>query len=206
MQSTRETILNILKKRGQATVDELGQELGLTAVTVRHHLDVLRGEGLVAAPNARHRKTPGRPQYAYALTEEASAFFPKKYEQLTSLILDEMHACLSPEELDQIMKRIGRRIADQADLPSGGDFSSTLTATVEFLNRMGYMACSERNDGSYLLHVANCPYERVAQNGQEPCTMDLAMLTRLLGVEPERTAWSAKGDPQCTYEIHPPTD
>ena len=50
MQSTRERILNILKERGQATVDDLSQELGLTAVTVRHHLDILRGEGLIASP------------------------------------------------------------------------------------------------------------------------------------------------------------
>ena len=94
MQSTRERILNILKERGQATVDELSQELSLTAVTVRHHLDILRGEGLIAPPLTRRRKTPGRPQYAYTLAEKASDFFPKRYDRLAQLILDEVRACL----------------------------------------------------------------------------------------------------------------
>jgi len=205
MQDTRERILDILKGREQATVDELSQELGLTAVTVRHHLDILRGEGYVAAPIVHRRKTPGRPQYAYILTEKASAFFPKRYHDLASLILDEVHACLSPAEVDQMMKHIGERIASQAVLPHGGDFEVRLVAVVEFLDGLGCMVrWGRHDDGNYLLQIANCPYERVVGQHDEVCKMDLRMLTQLLGTTPQRITWAAHGDHQCAYSVYPP--
>ena len=152
MQITRERILNILKERDQVTVDELSQELSLTTVTVRHHLDILRGERLVAAPIVHRRKSPGRPQYIYALTEKASTFFPKRYDHLTNLILREARSRLSPDEMNQMMKRIGEHIASQAVLPGEGDFEARLAATVEYLNGLGYMARWERHDDDdYLL-------------------------------------------------------
>ena len=209
MQATRERILNILKERDQATVGELSRELGLTAVTVRHHLDILRSEGFVAPPLVRRRKTPGRPQYVYTLTEDASAFFPKKYDHLAGLILSEVHSCLSPAEVNQMMKRIGEHIADRVALPGEDDFETRLIAAVEFLNEQGYLArwerCEDGEDaGDYLLHISNCPYERVARQYHEVCTIDLTLLTRLLGISPQRIAWAAQGDHQCIYAIRPP--
>ena len=141
VQATRERILHILKERHQTTVGELSQELELTTVTVRHHLEILRGEGLVAAPSARRRKTPGRPQYVYTLTAKASTIFPKRYDRLASLILREVRSRLSSaEEVNQMMKCIGEHIASQAALPDESGFETRLVATVEFLNELGYMA------------------------------------------------------------------
>lgn len=204
MQTTRERILSILKERNQATVDELSRELDLTAVTVRHHLDILRGEGLIAAPLVRRRKSPGRPQYVYQLTQKASTFFPKRYDHFASLMLDELHARLSTAEVDQIMKRIGERVADQAALPDAGDFETRLATVVKFLDGLGYMARWERrDDGDCLLHIVNCPYEEVASQDHGVCTMDMALLTRLLGTSPQRVSCASQGDPQCTYVVHP---
>jgi predicted ArsR family transcriptional regulator len=205
LQSTRERILNILKERGQATVDDLSQELGLTAVTVRHHLDILRGEGLIASPHIRRRKTPGRPQYVYTLAGKAASFFPKRYGQLTNMILDELHSCLSPAEIDQLMRNIGTRIASQADLPEEKDgFETRLTSVTDFLNELGYMARWDRQDnGDYALHVANCPYEAVSHQDHQVCMIDMTLLTYLLGTSPERVSWSAQGDQDCCYLIHP---
>jgi predicted ArsR family transcriptional regulator len=38
----------------------------------------------------------------------------------------------------------------------------------------------------------------------EVCTIDLTLLTRLLGTSPQRIAWAAQGDHQCIYAIRPP--
>ncbi|MBN1977145.1 MAG: ArsR family transcriptional regulator [Anaerolineae bacterium] len=203
MQVTRERILNILKEHGQATVDALSEELGLTAVTVRHHLDILRGEGLVAAPSIHRRKTPGRPQYVYTLADEADSFFPKRYRHLSNLILDEIRAYLSPAEVEQMMQDIGKRIASQANVPTKNGFENRLIAATKFLNELGYMARWEQHDnGDYLLHIANCPYEEVSKQDQQVCMIDMTLLTHLLGVSPERISWSAQGDQDCSYLFH----
>jgi predicted ArsR family transcriptional regulator len=196
--------LNILKEHGQATVDDLSRELGLTSVTVRHHLDILRGEGLVASPIIRRRKTPGRPQYVYTLAEKAASFFPKRYGQLANLVLDEARTHLSAAEMDQLMQNIGERIANQANLPQSQGFETRLAAAIEFLNGLGYMARWEQQEnGDYMLYVANCPYEEVSVQDHQVCTIDMTLLTRLLGVSPKRVSWSAQGDQGCSYLIHP---
>lgn len=65
MQETRRHILESLKQRGQATVDELVIDLRqrrgdqITAVTVRHHLTRLEEDGLITQAAPRPRTTPG---------------------------------------------------------------------------------------------------------------------------------------------------
>jgi predicted ArsR family transcriptional regulator len=204
MQATRSRILTILKEQEQATVDELSEELGLTAVTVRHHLDILRGEGLVAPPSVRRRRAPGRPQYVYTLTERASRFFPKRYNELAKYLMDELKTRVSETEVEEMMRQISQRIAAQADLPEG-DFETRLNAVVEFLNGLGYLTRVEQENASYILHVANCPYERVSHQHDEVCIIDETLLTLLLDQTPERIAWAAHEDHQCAYRIHPPS-
>jgi predicted ArsR family transcriptional regulator len=205
MQATRERILHILKERGQATVDDLSRELGLTTVTVRHHLDILRGDGLVSAPYTQRCKAPGRPKHVYTLAEESSHVFPKRYAHLAHQIIAEMRLHFSPGGMAQIMQRIGERIAAQAELPNGGNFEARFTTAVQFLDELGYMTHWEKQSGGkYLLHIANCPYEKVSQRDHEVCLMDETLLTILMGETLQRISWSAAGDRQCTYAIHPP--
>ncbi len=205
MQRTREQILRILKVRGAATVEELSQELGLTPVTIRHHLDVLNREGLITPPEPFHRPGPGRPQYLYRLTEEASHLFPKHYDLLASELLREIVQRFTPEEMEEVLEGIARRLAQQAQIRDGASFSERVEAAVQFLNEQGYMASiGEDGDGRLLLHIANCPFERVAREWLEPCRMDLRLLTWLLGQEPRRIASAATGDShRCTYLLSP---
>jgi predicted ArsR family transcriptional regulator len=182
MQATRERILKILKEQGHATVKELSGTLDLTTVTIRHHLDTLRREKLVAAPTVRHRKAPGRPQHVYTLTEEASDYFPKRYERLIDFLLEEMRSRFSSEEIEEMMEHIGKRIADAAAIPIDAAFEERVTLVVDFMDDRGYMARWEKSENShYMVHIANCTYESVARRHGEVCEIDRALLTELLG-------------------------
>ena len=90
MQATRQRILELLRDARILTVEELAESLDLTPVTVRHHLDILKGEGLVEVPEVRRREAPGRPQYTFQLTPAALAFFPKNYQSFTEIMLTEI--------------------------------------------------------------------------------------------------------------------
>ena len=82
MQTTRQHILEVLRTQGDCTVGEIvdalckDRQIEITAVTVRHHLSVLREDGLIDTPQMRHRDAPGRPCHVYALTQKAAALFP----------------------------------------------------------------------------------------------------------------------------------
>lgn len=203
MQSTRQRILEILKEKKQATVEQLSEELDLTPVTVRHHLDVLRGEGLVAAPTALRRRGPGRPQYAYALTDAADDFFPKNYHSLADMLFDEIRDKVTPSELEQILRSMADRMAARAPSLRKNRPQDVLGAAVRFLNDQGYVARWEKTpEGSFVLHTCNCPYERVAQTHGEVCTMDAAFVGRLVGLPSERLSHMASGDDSCSYVIN----
>jgi predicted ArsR family transcriptional regulator len=90
MQSTRQEILEILKKEGQATVEDLAERLELTPMTIRHHLNVLQAQSLVVAAEVRRSKTVGRPRLVYTLTEAADQLFPQGYGELARHLVSEV--------------------------------------------------------------------------------------------------------------------
>jgi len=199
MQETRQRILEIIKMRGQATVNELTRELGLTAVTIRHHLDVLYRDGLIGPPQILRKAGPGRPQHVYRLAGEAEELFPKKYDRLTDALLEELEARMSPEELDAVINGVAERMARQVS--AEGDLGTRLGALLEFLNGLGYLATAQEGEGGYRIVVANCPYERVARRHTLPCKVDIRLIALVTGVEPERVQQIATGDEHCVYRL-----
>ncbi len=207
MQETRQAILNILKERGQVTIEELRDELQLTPATIRHHLDILHGEGLVQTPRMRRRQTPGRPQHMYSLTERASDYFPKNYIEFADLTLREVRDRASPDEVESIVRGVARRMAADVPRPAPGEpMSQRLDRAVSFLNQKGYLARWELAGRGYLLHLPNCPYQALVHQHREPCLMDLALLTELLGVTPQRLAALAPDEAACVYRVFEPDD
>lgn len=206
MQQTRQHILEILKEKEEATVDDivdaLAERIGeITAVTVRHHLEILRGDGLVAAPRVRRRTTPGRPQHMYALTDKALEIFPNNYRSLAGEMLLQLKAQLPPAEVNVILEGVADQMAASIP-PSDAPLPVRLNQVVEFLSEQGYAAHWEAVDEGYILHTNNCPYHHLAAEHEELCTMDMRMISGLLGgIVPRRVAHLAQGDPTCAYLI-----
>ncbi len=59
--AVRKHILEILKETGGATVAELADRLEMAPVSVRHHLDILQGDGLICIGRVERTGSVGRP-------------------------------------------------------------------------------------------------------------------------------------------------
>lgn len=204
MQETRQMILETLRERGQATVDDLVNAITartaheITAVTVRHHLDILRGEDLVTAPDIRHRGAPGRPQYVYALTEKATDYFPNNYQNLASALLNEIKATLPPSQINVIVENMADQMASavhKTDLP----IELRLDQVVAYLNKQGYDASWEQNAEGYILRTHNCPYRQIVDQHEELCGLDARLIAALVGIVPRRLGSIAQNDNSCTF-------
>lgn len=206
MQDTRRHILEILKSRAEATVDEVVEDLRLrrndniTPVTVRHHLKILQDEGMVDAGKMRQRTAPGRPQHVYCLTERGVAYFPGNYQRLVETLLRQIEGNLPPAGVNVILEGVAASMAESACIPQAS-LEERLNATVDYLNRSGYEAHYERAENGYVLATLNCPYHHMARESDSLCQMDMRLISNLLGVVPRLISRIAQGDEACSYFI-----
>ncbi len=205
MQETRQHILEILRARKQATVDEIVDDLRkrrgpITAVTVRHHLARLQEDGLLTEPELLHRSTPGRPHHVYALTKRALDHFPTDYHYLVSELLVQVSKRLPSGGVNVILEGVAEQMVEDAhipDLPPG----ERLELVVDFLNAHGYEAFWEQVDEGFVLHTSNCPYHHIASSNRALCEMDMRLVASLMGVVPRLLTRVSEGGETCSYLI-----
>lgn len=205
MQHQRQKIIEILKRRGSATVEELSSELHITSVTVRHHLDVLRSQGLVGEPTVRHRTSSGRPRHVYLLTAKAEELFPRNYENLARAVLDEIKSSLDTREINVVFEGVANRMLTDAPRPIAGEsVEARLDRAVKFLNEKGYVARWERCPEGIVVHTCNCPFDGIADQHRELCAVDLTLVSTVMGLTLRRVRYLAEGDDSCAYLLQEP--
>jgi predicted ArsR family transcriptional regulator len=205
MQSTRQNIVELLKERGQASVEELAEAVGLTQMAVRHHLNVLHGDNLIVFSSVRRKSQPGRPQQLYSLSDSASRLFPEDYYHLAGDLLDEAKTTLGTDGLDELMSRVADRMAAEApQLSPALPPEERMGQLVQYLRDKGFTARWGIKDDDYVIRVLACPYRQVAHAHSQVCRLDRQIIRNMLGTEPVRVTCIASGDEHCTYHISQP--
>ncbi len=205
MQSTRQEILGILKAERQATVEDLAERLGLTPMTIRHHLNVLQAQNLVEAAKVHRSQKVGRPRLVYTLTDAADELFPQSYGDLARYLITEVKETMGSDGTQEIFRRVAHRLAKEAPPAiEGQSFVDRLIQVVEFLDSRGFLVTWEKADEGVILTNANCPYRRVTSEHREVCIMDTTLIEDLLGVKPQRLSSMQGGDGLCRYLLRVP--
>lgn len=202
MHETRQRIIEFLKEKGQATVDELAAIVDLTPMAVRYHLNVLQADNLIAVSTIRRQRGPGRPQQVYQLTDAADEFFPEDYHGLTNYLLDELSVRLGPESIHEIFFSLANRLAREAPpRKENQTFEERLNEVIEFLTDKGFAVCWEPDGDDYLIHAHSCPYRQVVKDHPEICQLDKQVIVSMLNTTPTRIACLTSGDSHCTYRV-----
>lgn len=202
MSSTRDQILHVIRAKGPASIAELAEAIGISVVSVRHHLASLQAEGLVTATETR--RGVGRPHLTYALTEAASERFPSKYVRFSGRLLDELKATLPPAALEAMFTRMGEGIAaEHATRLLGLSLDEKLNILVTLLGTEGFMAQWNRVGETILLTEHNCPYVQIGQRHPEVCAIDQTLIGSLLNAEVQKTNCVLNGAERCTFIITP---
>jgi DeoR family transcriptional regulator, suf operon transcriptional repressor len=200
-------VLYALKRRGEATVDELAESLNMTSSGARQHLLALLAVGLVAVrEEPRPTGARGRPGHHYAPTAAAEDLFPKAYGELTNELLGYLEAD-DPALIDRIFaQRRDDRVANANRRLAG---KTTLARRVAELTRIldadGYLASWEKlRGGRFRIIEHNCAIFAVAQRYGSACSSELSFIRAVLpDVTIERVSHMVQGARQCAYEITP---
>jgi predicted ArsR family transcriptional regulator len=202
MQITRQRIIDLLRKQGQATVEELSQQVEFTPMAVRHHLNVLLAKDLIAVSHTKRQHKPGRPVQIYNLTDKARNLYPQKYIQLTDLLVQEIANRIGQDGVIDIFNNLAARLVkDAPPAKTAQPFEERLDDIVGFLRDKGYVVEWKRVNGQYMIYHLDCPYRQFAQRHQEICLMDAKILEDTLNVTPRRISCIACQDDKCTYVI-----
>jgi len=192
-----------LKRRGEASAEELAEALGITPSGVRQHLAALRVAGVVAARQERGR--PGRPTDRYHSTDLAEAVLPKASVDLSVELLGHIEE-EDPELVSRIFeRRRDRRVAQARTQLAGKNLDEQVAFLAGMLDEEGYLADFEKfPSGAYRMTLHSCAIWAVASRYGQACATELDFLREVLpGVEIERIAHKATGAYACGYEIRP---
>jgi predicted ArsR family transcriptional regulator len=192
VETTRQTILDILRRRKQATIEELTHFLGLAPATIRRHLDILMRDSLVSVGQVR-RET-GRPHYVFSLTEAGEDLFPKNYIRLTNRLIEEIVNLDAEETRDRsglelaelVFEKMAERMAQTyASRVTGATLVARLEEVVNLLSSEGIIFEWRGGEGGYYLLGHGCPCRRVANAHTQMCSHDQRLLATLLRAEVE---------------------
>lgn len=200
--STREYILQLLKTKGNLSTKDLTEELGITVMAVRRHIQSLERDNLISSKTIR--QAMGRPTAVYCLTEHADGFFPRKYHTLTLELLDELTDQLGSSAVESLFEgRKNKMTKKYESSMQSKELEDRVKALAEIQNENGYMVEWEKiNNEQFILKENNCPIEQVATKYQHACQCELKLFETMLGdVEVSRSECLAKGGQRCTYSI-----
>lgn len=201
LSTARRNILFAIKRTASATAGALAKQLGLTREAARQHLLLLEQQGWVRSQK-RTSGSAGRPAQLYSLTQAGEDLFPKRYDELSLLLLDTVGDELGTEQVEKVFSAItDKQVAQWQQQLEGLSLRQKLEALKDFyFDDDPYTQVVEDDDGLWLVEQ-NCPFLSLAMERPLLCSLTVSTLTRLLGVEVERKKRFQDGDAQCAFHI-----
>lgn len=204
--SQQEILNQLLERKEGATLEELIAAVGLSRTAVNQHLMALERDGYVqkAAP----RKTGGRPQNVYVLTEAGMNLFPKQYSWFSKLLIQTLRQEIGEERMSKYMYDLGVRLSGNL-IPRliGKNRAERIAEMVKIMNETGFVARAIPPEGSDKLprvECKNCVYHDLSKDYPEVCRFDIGFLSGLMGAEVEHQACVQRGGDACRFRFVPP--
>lgn len=198
--STRGRLVALLR-RGERSVEELAQALGLTDNAVRAQLVLLEREGVVRSVGIRRDGTVGKPAALYGVAPSASALFSSAYAPVLSSLLAELGERMSSRQLDTLLRGAGRRLAPV--LPAAATFDDRARASAAFLAALGADADLVQTSDGYEIRGHGCVLSDAVMSCPATCNAVEELLSEVTGTT-VREQCDRANQPRCRFLISSP--
>ncbi len=205
--SSQQDVLNVLMDRKSgATLDEIASAVGLSRTAINQQLISLERAGHVA--RAAPRRTGGRPQNIYVLTDEGTNLFPKQYSWFSRLLLQSFRDQMGEEKATEFLHDLGIRLS-AAMIPRlvGKNRTERIAEIVKIMNETGFIARTidpQDDDKLPRVECKNCVYHDLSKDFPEVCRFDIGFLSGLMGAEVEHQSCVQRGGDSCRFRFVPP--
>lgn len=207
--STKQDILRYLLRHGEATAQDLAEQLQISPQATRRHLKDLETEELIVHQTVQTGM--GRPNHVYKLSQQGRSQFPDRYDEFAVSLLDTLAETVGADQMGSILrKQWERKAVEYRDRIGNGSLKERVTNLVEIRRTEGYMAEShaiepeEGRGDRYILTEYNCAISHIAESFPSVCGHELEMFAAALpDCTVERTHWIVNGEHRCGYLIQP---
>lgn len=200
--STRDKILELLKKETILTVSELSKSLEITEMAIRKHLHILERDSFLVINEVR--QPMGRPIQVYSLSPKAEELFPSSYENLTVEFLHDLEELHGEEIIDYLLEKRSERLKNSyKQNMQNKNFEEKIEELKNIQIKKGYMADVTKIDNeTYEFVEYNCPIYTVAKEYKKACSCETEMFKEVLGTSNvKRKTCKADNDEHCRFLI-----
>lgn len=200
---TIDRILHTIKREGAVTAKQLAEDMSITTMGARQHLQSLEEDGVLSFYDVKVKV--GRPTRHWSLTKKGHARFADRHGELTIQVIDAVEHVFGKEGVEKVTaEREAQTLALYQDtLNKFSTLEEKLQALVKMREQEGYMAELEQTEQGYLLIENHCPICKAATRCPNLCTSELNIFQRLLGEDYhiQRQEHIIQGQRRCTYLI-----
>jgi len=196
-ESTRGQIVTLLRG-APCTVEDLAEKLSLTDNAVRAHLSTLERDGLVRQSGLR--RGPRKPHFTYVLTDEADRLFPKAYDALLNQLIAVLKTRLSPSEIEDALREVGRAMAATAPAGQNANLESRVQSALKVLEAIGGAAEVVTHEDKFVIEGSGCPLAAAVSVHPEVCQLAESLVAEIVKA-PVHEQCDRSGRPKCRFEI-----
>jgi predicted ArsR family transcriptional regulator len=195
-------VLKLLIGNPPQSIPDLVKATGVTRTAITEQLNELVASGLVEQAVAKLGYR-GRPRHTYTATTAA----------MTLLFADHQH--LVVPAIWQALYRVGgvalaKRVMKEVSQALADHYSARITAKkpkdrlrrlLQLFREEGGLVEVAHENGRMVVNKRSCPFVNMIDEERTICTIDLDMMSTVVGRRIRRTACRHDGDPCCTIEI-----
>lgn len=193
---TRGRIIEALR-RGPMTIDELAQAVGLTRTAIRAQITALQSDGLIEPRDLR--PGPSKPSRTYGVTATAQVRLSRAYVPVLVELVQVLAQERSAEELEDLLKEVGRRLA--RNYPHAhGTIRERMARAGELLKELGGLTEVTEQEGKLVILGHGCPLAAATRTHSEACSIIESLLSEVVGA-PVTKCCERYGRERCCFEI-----
>jgi DeoR family transcriptional regulator, suf operon transcriptional repressor len=204
MPEGRRRVLYALRRRGEASAEDVARQLEMTVSGARQHLSALVATGLVESYDLPSPDRRGRRTLVYRVGPAGEDHFPKAYGELTNELL----GYLDDEDAGVVDRLFDRRRRQRIEIARERiarheQLEDKVAELTRILDEDGYMAGWERSaPDAYLISEHNCAIWSVAQRYGQSCSSEIEFIQAVLPeADVERVQHKVAGDTRCAYAV-----
>jgi predicted ArsR family transcriptional regulator len=200
--SSDRPLLDLIRRRGPLSVDEMVLELGVTPTAIRNRLGRLVSSGMVERETTPGKR--GRPRHLYQASIEAHRRLGQNYADLAVALWSELMHEVGDRKLRRLLFiRITDRLADLYRSEVRGEaWEDRLVQLGSILHDRGIETEVARREGhaTPVLELHSCPYFELAETDRAICGLERKMFEKVLGHALRLSQCRLDGFRSCDFE------